>query len=134
MDRSDAVRCFGHDALTIEGFVTGCGGCGGTSAVAGSPSWLLDPLGYSAFWLAGAVVPASTGGGGFGVWIDPAHPIAIPAAGTHVFLTGHFDDPAAATCQLVPLVRLSVPLPNPGDAVATCRRSFVASKIRAVKP
>jgi hypothetical protein len=134
MDRSLLVPCFGRDPLTIDGYVAGCGGCGGTSGSSGSPSWLLDPLGYSAFWLAGTFTPAETGGGGLGVWIDPARPVIVPPEGTHVAVTGHFDDPAATTCHLVPLVAIGVALPNPADAVATCRRSFVASGIRVVKP
>jgi hypothetical protein len=55
----------------------------------------------------------------------------VPEIGTHVTLTGQFDDPAAATCRSVPWVNIGFPLPNPADAVAVCRRSFVASGIPA---
>jgi hypothetical protein len=134
LDENLVVDCFGRDPLTIDGYVRGCGGCGGTSPFVSSPAWLLDPLGYSTFWLAARLAAEGEDVGSIGVWVDPADGLKVPEIGTHIALTGHFDDPAATTCRVVPWVNIGVPLPNPADAVAICRRSFVASKIRVVTP
>ena len=64
--------------------------------------------------------------------IDPAHPLAIPPVGTHVELTGHFDDPAAATCRMVPLPGAIGPVVPQARTVALCRQAFVATAIRKV--
>lgn len=122
--------CFGIHTLRVRGYIADCGGCGGVTNEQASPAWLLDPLGYSAFWLSPAVVPADTGHGGFGVMINPAHPVTVPQVQTHVELTGHFDDPAAATCRV---------WSNPGgfglvepreQTVAACKQAFVVTAIR----
>lgn len=87
----------------------------------------LDPLGYSAFWLSPAVVQADTGNDGFGVMINPAHPVTVPAANTHVELTGHFDDPAATTCRAW---SGGGPVLPREQTVASCRQAFVVTAIR----
>ncbi len=122
--------CFGDRTLTVTGYVADCGGCGGASAETGEPSWLISPLGYSAFWLNPAFIQADTGYGGFGVDIDPAHPVSVPPVNTHVALTGHFDDPAASTCRLVPNAGYIGGLLPPAWAIARCRKEFVVTAIR----
>ncbi len=123
--------CFGHARLTIRGIVEACE-CGGTTSEAATPSWLIDPLGLSAFYLRGPIVPAATGPGGFGVMIDPAHPVTAPNPGTEVELTGHFDDPAAATCRISPLPGAFGRVRPRAQSVALCRQAFVAEAIRIV--
>lgn len=126
------MTCFGHDPLTIDGYAAGCD-CGGATVFSGSPAWLVPFLGSPAFRLGTTDDPAADLGS-LEVWVDPNHPVVLPRAGTHVAVTGHFDDPAAATCQLAPLVSGGDPPPDPADVVATCRRSFVASSIRVIEP
>ena len=122
-----APFCFGDQRLTVTGYVVDCGGCGGTSPMNASPSWLIDPLGYSRFWLS----PTASGnsGTGVGVDVDPAHPIRIPADRTKVRLMGHFDDPAAATCRLTPSAGNGAELPPPAVAILQCREKFVATGV-----
>ena len=102
----------------------------GTTTQQATPQWLIDALGFSAFYLSGPIVSAATGPGGFGVMIDPAHPVTTPAAGTHVELTGHFDDPAATTCRVFPIPGSFGPVAPMQQSVAVCRRAFVVSEVR----
>ena len=126
--------CFGDQTLKVSGTISDCGGCGGADVEEGTPSWLLDPLGYSTIYLAPAVVPADTGGG-FGGMIDPAHPVGtIPPFGTPVELTAHFDDAASPSCRLIPFDGFIGPLGPPAQTIARCRQTLVISKITILKP
>jgi hypothetical protein len=125
--------CFGAQTIKVTGYITNCG-CGGTTSQTSIPTWLIDPLGFSDFYLAPPVVPADTGGGGFGVMIDPAHPVTVPPQeGTHVEATGHFDDPAAATCRVFPVPGAFGPVAPRMQTVAICERAFVATSVRALR-
>lgn len=126
--------CFGDRSLSIRGFVGDCGGCGGATTQQGTPEWLMDPLGYADFWLNPAVVSAESGRGGFGVIIDPKHPVRVPDVNKPVVLTGHFDDPAAATCRLFAGGDAFGTLEPIARTSAWCRQEFVAESIRVVKP
>jgi len=119
--------CFGSRTLKVRGYIADCGGCGGATNEQASPTWLLDPLGYSAFWLSPAVVQADTGHGGFGVMINPAHPVTVPSTNTHVELSGHFDDPAATTCRVW---SGGGPVLPRDQTVAACKQAFVVTAIR----
>jgi hypothetical protein len=125
--------CFGDRTLTVRGFVASCE-CGGTTQQRATPAWLIDPLGISAFSLVPAIVQAATGGGGFGVMIDPSHPVTVPEAGEHVELTGHFADPAAASCRVFPNDGAFGPVLPREQTVALCRQAFVVTAIRRLAP
>jgi hypothetical protein len=124
--------CFGSETLQIKGYLAECG-CGGTTSGQARPAWLIDPMGFSALYLEPAVVSAETGPGGFGGMIDPAHPVTVPAPGTHVELTGHFDDPAAATCRVFPIPGAIGPVVPMAQTIARCRQAFVVTAIRTLR-
>ena len=124
--------CFGSQTLKIRGVVSDCGGCGGTTAELGSPSWLIDPLGYSAVYLVPRIVPADTNHAAFTIMINPAYSVTVPVAGTYVELTGHFSDPAAATCRIHPLPGAAGPVAPKGRTVAVCEQTFVLTGIRTL--
>ena len=123
--------CFGSQALKIRGVTRNCD-CGGVTGEQGSPSWLIDPLGFGDVYLVPRVVPAETGGGAFTVKINPAHPVKVPAAGTYVELTGHFADPAAATCRIYSNPGAFGPVVTKGRTVAVCEQTFVLTAIRTL--
>lgn len=119
----EALKCFGDAMLTLEGTVR-CtplvrdGGPGG-------PSW-LDP--YSgcaideALALYGRPVTALLDTG--------APPPPNPIAGRYR-VRGHFDDPEARTCSMMPIgVSVTSPIgpPDP-DAVMACRQMFVVTEV-----
>jgi hypothetical protein len=123
--------CFGNQAITVTGYVVDCGGCGGTSDEVATPSWLINNIGFSKFWLS----PSASGNidNGVGVDVDPAHPIKLPAFGTRVRLTGHYADPAASTCRLYPGPGSGAELPPPAQAILKCREQFVATGITILR-
>jgi hypothetical protein len=47
-------------------------------------------------------------------------PAAAPAS-----VTGHFDDPAAASCAVTSVDPVAYPPPSPEEAVIMCRSEFV---------
>lgn len=118
-----ALECFGDATLTLEGTVR-CsalirdGGPGG-------PSW-LDP--YSgcvmeeALALHGPPVTALLDAG--------SPPPPNPVAGRYR-VRGHFDDPEAKTCSMLPIgVSTTSPIgpPDP-EAVLACRQMFVVTEV-----
>lgn len=119
-----ALGCFGDATLTLEGTVR-CtplvrdGGPGG-------PSW-LDP--YSgcaldeALALYGRPVTALLEAGG--------PPPPDPVSGRYL-VRGHFDDPEARTCSMLPIgVSVTSPIgpPDP-EAVLACRQMFVVTDVQ----
>jgi hypothetical protein len=116
--------------MRVRGFVAGCGGCGDVSSFTTDPSWLFDPLGYSAFWLAATPPAPETDNIATGVEIDPGQPLTVPPIGTRVELTGHFADPAATSCRIIPRPGYVGGLAPAVSAVARCMRAFVATGIR----
>ncbi|MEO8468722.1 MAG: hypothetical protein ABI573_03530 [Chloroflexota bacterium] len=124
--------CFGSHTLRIRGVVSDCGGCGGATDELGSPSWLIDPLGYSEVYLVPRIVPADTNRAAFTIVINPAHQVTVPVAGTYVELTGHFADPAAATCRIYSSPGAFGPVVPRGRTVAVCEQSFVLTGIRTL--
>jgi hypothetical protein len=123
--------CFADQTLKVRGFIASCE-CGGTTSQQATPAWLIDPLGLSSFYLGPAIVQAATGRGGFGVMIDPAHPVVVPEVGQHVELTGHFADPASASCRIWPHDGAFGPVVPRAQTVALCRQAFVVSGIRSL--
>jgi hypothetical protein len=121
--------CFADQKLKVRGFIASCE-CGGTTSQQATPAWLIDPLGISSLYLGPAIVSAATGRGGFGVMIDPAHPVAVPEVGEHVELTGHFADPASGSCRVWPNDGAFGPVLPRDQTVALCRQAFVVSAIR----
>lgn len=118
-----SLTCFGDATLTLEGTVR----C--TPAVsdggAGGPSW-LDP--YSSCVMDEALAlhgPAVTA-----LLDDGAPPPPHQVVGRYR-VRGHFDDPEARTCSMLPIgVSVTSPIgpPDP-EAVMACRQMFVVTEV-----
>ena len=91
----ERLACFGNESLALEG-VMGCPGCGGAAAGTFEPAWLASPT---------AGVPLSVDPsvriGPLVTLVKPDGP-AVPASGSIVRATAHFDDPAATGCVVAP--------------------------------
>lgn len=109
-----ALACFGDQELTLEGTF---GECHDSSF--GTPSWLAGYCVLVPFDYVGQLLP------GFGFHLPPG--TAEPSAGQAVRVTGHYDHPAALTCEERPQ-GANEPLP-PEVVVLQCRASFVATEI-----
>lgn len=117
----ERLACFGAEPLTFDG-IAGCGGCGGAAAGTFEPAWLA----YPSIGVPISVDP-SVRIGPFGVQFRPEGP-AVPADGSIVTVSGHFDDAASAGCVMAP----GDP-PEPIDsrtAVLACRERFVVDTIQ----
>jgi hypothetical protein len=123
----EQLACHGSGSVTIEG-TYGCGGCGGFAAGTFEPSWLANPID-------GSYTLRAKPGQGIGQ-IDmhkaPDAGIELPAEGAILRVTGHFDDDAASTCFIAPLVG---EVPSPADERATllyCRERFVIDSFEQI--
>jgi hypothetical protein len=107
----ERLACFGAEAITLDGRF-GCVGCG------------AEPGTFEPAWLAGAGAGSLSAVGASGPpWIPLHFPVAVeaPANEAYVRVTGHFDDPAAITCQMA-----VDPKPRSfAIAVELCRQRFV---------
>jgi hypothetical protein len=123
----EQLACHGSGSVTIEG-TYGCGGCGGFAAGTFEPGWLANPID-------GSYTLSAKPGQGIGQ-IDMHKPpdagIELPAEGSILRVAGHFDDAAASTCFIAPLVG---EVPMPADERATllyCRERFVIDSFEQI--
>jgi hypothetical protein len=84
-----------------------------------SPEW-LDPYGRPMLWVREG---GSWETGGFRVFVDPAHDVALPTSAGWSTMTGHFDDPAAAACVRTDGLNAGM------SAVDDCRSQFVVTGV-----
>lgn len=113
------VTCFRNRELVIEGIVIT--GLGGTTVGDYGPMWLAFPFAF------GGVIQA---GDDILVYKMPGQRPDGLVDGQKLRVTGHFDDPAAATCR----VAYGEPaVPEPASlAIAYCRSQFVATSVEAI--
>ena len=117
------LACFGDQELELAGEF---GGCFVSDPATTSPAWLnhtgcaLVPQGYRE----GAVVP-DPGGLVMRMDGDVGMPHVIRAP---IVVTGHFDDPAAGTCRLIPGASVIDSRP-PELVVLDCRTQFVVTGV-----
>lgn len=121
-----ALACFGDATLALEGNVSCTDlvrdrGAGGTSWLDPYSSCLMD----EALGLYGPPVTALLDTG--------APPPPNPVAGRYL-VRGHFDDPEARFCSMLPIgvsVRGPIGPPDP-EAVIQCRQLFVVSEVETL--
>lgn len=114
------VACYGDTPLTFDGeIIAGVADCPG----AGEPLWLSCPQTF--LRLVGET--RKIGAPMLTVAVDPASGVSLGDPNTSVRVTGHFDDPAAQTCQLTE--------PSPGQSlepvalsIEPCRQTFVVTQ------
>jgi hypothetical protein len=127
---SDRLRCFGSRTLRFRAWVAEPTDLGGTSPYRGIPEWLNDPFGYGSFLQA---VEAPFGQAN--ILTGHLRPgVRFSRVNTWATVTGHFDDPAAATCRFIAYDASTKPVPK-ARAISHCRSEFVITAIvRATRP
>jgi hypothetical protein len=121
------LACFGNQEISLEGIH---GDCFLNDTSTAEPAWLLSrgcALLYSGYDQ--GVTPSP---GALLMRIEELTSATTSLAGTWVYVTGHFDDPAAADC-LPPAAPGDAPLP-PELAALRCRTEFVATSISDTPP
>jgi hypothetical protein len=121
LSTGERLACFGDVPLTLEGIIGGCYAAETPVAWKQTSCSLLPP----------DYVPRDT----FERFLSlyPAEGVQIPRTGSDVRVTGHFDDPMAATCAVLanPAPDFGVP-PVPAErAVLSCRGDFVVTSIES---
>ena len=127
-DGAIGAACFGDAPITLRGYATDCGGCGGYVIGTYEPDWLAHPMAGLGTYLAPFEVD---GGYGRSVLVHPD--VAddwVPRRWLEV--TGHFDDAASPSCRMT-LDTLNWAMPTAADEVAAaCRARFVVTAIEVV--
>jgi len=123
-----AAACYGNQSLTLRGYSSNCGGCGGTGFPRLIPDWMAAAYSYGAWYISPQNTKTAPEGARLAVNLLPSADLAPPGEGVPVTITGHFDDPASQDCRIVPFV-LGSELPPTSDAIARCQRSFVVTSI-----
>jgi len=137
LDPGERLACFGRSALTFR--ATAVATEVDCNPIQVDPAWLwcppaafLTPPGAAAFW-PGSDRVAFIGGPILEVYAAPGSGVdqAQFFAGAIIFVTGHFDDPAAAACRVVgaqPEPDLQVP--TAAEVVRACREAFVVTSVQ----
>lgn len=118
----EQLACYGNASLTIEG-ILGCGGCGSFIPGTFQPPWLAYPESLDFL----SVEPLDRIGP-FALWFPPE--VERPEVASILRVTGHFDDPRAAECDM----QLGDP-PAAVDEVTTlysCRAKFVVESVEVL--
>lgn len=124
IDVADPVACYGNASVTVDGeIIAGVADC----PVVIEPVWLSCPQNFVG--LVGET--RKVGAPMLTVAIDPASGISLADPNTNVRVTGHFDDPAAQTCQVTePLPSSLGGTPEPSaQVIERCRMTFVVTEV-----
>jgi hypothetical protein len=126
----EQLACYGDAPLTLEG-TYGCGGCGGFAPGTFEPGWLANPISPPFSVL---TAKPGKGIGRIDIHVPPellANFFEYPVEGSIIRVVGHFDDPAATTCQIIPGDQVTPGGVGPGvpadsrAAIMYCRERFV---------
>ena len=131
LDRAAALVCFGDAPMTMRAWSVGCDQCYGSGPGGAEPAWLAAPTNNQLFLA--PIKPASTGEWWISLVLHPSV-VADPALalGAWIELTGHFDDPAAATCHYEPALEELAYWSGQHSFIDNCRQTFVVTDVRAV--
>ncbi len=123
-----AAACYSNQSLTLNGYSSNCGGCGGVPDARLTPDWMAAAYSYGAWYISPQNTKTTAEGTRLAVNLLPSARLTPPGEGVPVTITGHFNDPASQDCRIVPL-RLASELPPTSDAIGMCQRSFVVTSI-----
>jgi hypothetical protein len=131
LDLSAAPVCFGDAHITMRAWSVRCQQCWGSGPGLGEPAWLMAPT-TNQLYLS-PIKPVEAFEWWTSMILDPSVAVdPIANGGTWVELTGHFDDPAAATCRYEPAVPELPYWRGQQGIVDNCRQTFVVTDVRAV--
>jgi hypothetical protein len=128
-EQADPVACYGNAPLTIDAYLTGPGVVDWMVMI--EPAWLGNASAGS-LQLVGET--RKVGAPFVLVAVDPASGVSFDEHfDSNVRITGHYDDPAAQTCQETGRAFGETPGP-PGEAIELCRRTFVVTELVPLEP
>ena len=122
----DRLACFADRSLTLEG-TYGCGGCGGTTVGDFEPRWLAFPMNFNLLWS-----DFEARSGYLELRVAPDSGLELPANGSIVRVTGHFNDPASTTCSMSTFDGEQAMLVDSRTAELFCRERFVLDAFEVI--
>lgn len=127
LDRALAVVCLANTSATFRAWSLECSGCfGGVGS--GTPAWLATPDTNQL-----ALSPIERFDGWWApVVLDPALKQDRAWKNTWLEVTGHFDDPAAKTCELTPTRDEEAYYAGRQSVIDACRQQFVVTSVTPV--
>ena len=128
LDVAAAISCFGDAPITFRVWAAACDGCSGGWTGVAQPSWLLSPSTNQLY-----LSPVeSTGDWWSTVVVDPFLEMDPAWSDAQLELTGHFDDPAAATCHYEPSNDELLYWSGQQQYIDQCRQTFVVTEVTVV--
>jgi hypothetical protein len=131
VDAAAIVSCHGATPITFRAYSVPCRECAGSMEGNPEPAWLLNPQ-SDQFWLSPDDTHAD--------WtttavLDPSL-VPLDPDWTRAWLevTGHFDDPAAATCHREPVADEIAYWYGLQPLVDQCRMTFVVTEVKLISP
>ncbi|MEO8252022.1 MAG: hypothetical protein ABI578_06060 [Chloroflexota bacterium] len=133
VDRALAVVCFGDTQITFRAWSVACD-CSTESDETYRPSWLAS-AGTNQLFLAPSNTTSEAGISTTSVVLDPALGVLPDPSWTPrlLELTGHFDDPAAASCHWTPGINAYSSFSGQHGIIDSCREQFVVTAVRVVE-
>jgi hypothetical protein len=129
VDAAAMVACYGAAPITFRAYSSACEGCAGGMEGNPEPAWLLD-AGANQLWLS----PNDTNADYNTTAVLSPQLIPLDPAWTQTWVevTGHYDDPAAATCHREPLPDEIPYWYGQQPVIDQCRMTFVVSEVTVV--
>jgi hypothetical protein len=128
----EALHCYGNSEIVVTGTIDDVIG-GYEAPIDYSPSWLAFPFAPPYF-----VAPDDSPHPPLGFHPHPDADLEPPEPGDEVRVTGHFEDPAATSCEafVVPEYEGDATelLPNPVLLVLNCRATFAWTDYEVTGP
>jgi hypothetical protein len=128
LDVGAAVTCFGDAPITFRTWTATCDGCSGGYSGQTQPAWLLNPT-TNVLYLSPV---ESTGDWWSTVVVHPSVEVDPAWKDAQLELTGHFDDPAAATCHYEPSSDEFTWWSGQQQYIDQCRQTFVVTEVTVV--
>jgi hypothetical protein len=130
LDRAAATVCYAEVPITFRAWSVNCGDCGGGIGPGDSqPAWLLSPTMNQLFM---SPIEDDSGGWSMSVVLGPSLKPDPAWSGAWLQVTGHFGDPAAATCHYEPTREDLAYWSGQHWIVDQCRQTFVVTGLTVV--
>jgi hypothetical protein len=128
LDRAAATVCYPEVPITFRAWSVPCQGCYDPNPGVAEPAWLASPTANQLF-----LSPIeSDAGWSMSVVLGPSLQLDRAWSRAWLELTGHFDDPAAASCHSEPTRDDLAYWSGQGWIVDQCRQTFVVTGVTFV--
>lgn len=128
IDSSAVISCYGAAPITLKVYSVSCNQCVGGQEGNPQPAWLLNPSLNTLF------LALDESNNGWQTTVVLAPDLAVDPTWTNAWVevTGHFDDPAAATCHIEPTIDMIPWWSGQQSTISQCRQTFVVTAVKVV--